>query len=227
MEAVQSESIKAKISPWAAPAPRFLSAPGPAPSPSDPTTLAPTKIIKANASEICALAGVGSMGRGVDSDIAPQRAKEILAGHGRPGVGGSVLPDQAAELLGSASVLVISGQTDVVISKNRTVEIANGSELMGAVTGTGCILSAICAAFYAVAQDDQDGQDAENAQETFDAFDAAVAAVAVTGIAGQLAGQKAKGPGFFLGHFMDSLYHLDERAICDHLNIREGKEVLP
>lgn len=164
--------------------------------------LAPTKIIRGNPSEICALAAGHSSTKGVDSGISPEQARAILTGHGRPDRDADELPSGAGALLESASALVVSGNTDMVLGEGKMVKIANGSQLMGAVTGTGCMLSAICAAFYAVADN---------------GFDAAVASVVVTGIAGELAAARLTGPGFFLPHFIDSLYTLSEADIHQHI----------
>nr|WP_321403504.1 hydroxyethylthiazole kinase [uncultured Desulfobacter sp.] len=164
--------------------------------------LAPTKIIRGNPSEICALAAGHSSTKGVDSGISPEQARAILTGHGRPDRDADDLPSGAGALLESASALVVSGNTDMVLGEGKMVKIANGSQLMGAVTGTGCMLSAICAAFYAVADN---------------GFDAAVASVVVTGIAGELAAAKLTGPGFFLPLFIDRLYALTEADIHQHL----------
>ncbi len=164
--------------------------------------IAPAKILKGNASEICALAGSMQVSKGVESTISSEQAREILLGHGRPAGSVQKVPKGAAALFASASALVVSGKSDFVMGQGQVVHIHNGSDLMGMVTGTGCMLSAICAAFYAVAEN---------------AFDAAVSAVAITGIAGELAGERAAGPGFFMGHFIDSLYSLDEQTISQRL----------
>nr|WP_319395569.1 hydroxyethylthiazole kinase [uncultured Desulfobacter sp.] len=164
--------------------------------------LAPAKIIRGNPSEICALAAGHSSTKGVDSGISPEQARAILTGHGRPDRDAEELPSGASALLESASALVVSGNTDMVLGGGTMVKIANGSQLMGAVTGTGCMLSAICAAFYSVADN---------------GFDAAVASVAVTGIAGELAAAELSGPGFFLPHFIDRLYALTEADIHQYL----------
>nr|WP_320191518.1 hydroxyethylthiazole kinase [uncultured Desulfobacter sp.] len=163
---------------------------------------APAKIIRGNPSEICALAAGHLSTKGVDSGISAEQARAILTGHGRPDRNADDLPSGATGLLESASALVVSGNTDMVLGQGKMVKISNGSQLMGAVTGTGCILSAICAAFFAVAEN---------------GFDAAVASVVVTGIAGELAAAGLSGPGFFLPHFIDSLYALTEADIHQHL----------
>ncbi len=164
--------------------------------------LAPAKIIRGNPSEICALVANHSSTKGVDSGISGEEARAILTGHGRPDRNVTALPSGSAALLASASALVVSGKTDMILGQDKMVKIANGAELMGAVTGTGCMLSAICSAFYAVAEN---------------GFDAAVAGVAVAGIAGELAASQVAGPGFFLPHFIDSLYTLSQAQIHQHL----------
>jgi hydroxyethylthiazole kinase len=58
------------------------------------------------------------------------------------------------------------------------------------------------AAFYAVAEN---------------GFDAAVAASAVAAIAGELGAEKAAGPGTFMPHFMDALYHMDQETLVKRL----------
>jgi hydroxyethylthiazole kinase len=92
----------------------------------------------------------------------------------------------------------------MVFDKNGSITLENGSPLMNAVTGTGCILSAITAAFYAVS--DNGGE-------------AAIAACSIAGIAGELAAQKAGGPGTFMAHFLDSLYGMDEKTLETRLKV--------
>lgn len=169
--------------------------------------LAPGKIIRGNASEICSLTHGHSSPRGVDNTLSQTAAKEILITHGRTGDAGvdqrafpgstkmDILSDRAACLL-------VSGKEDMILDHSDALILKNGSDLMDAVTGTGCILSAITAAFFAVSDSP---------------FEAAAAASAVSGIAGEIAAQKATGPGTFLSHFMDALYTLDEPSITNLL----------
>ena len=173
------------------------------------SALAPQKIIRGNASEICSLTDEHSSTRGVDTTMSPAEAKKILVTHGRTG---EESRDQKCGINSKgmetfsdmASCLLISGKEDMILDKTRTLILKNGSDLMNAVTGTGCILSAITAAFYAVSPDP---------------FKAAIAACATAGIAGEVAAEKASGPGTFLSHFMDVLYTLDEKTLSTRLKI--------
>ena len=94
-------------------------------------------VIRGNASEIRALAGFTSSGKGVDSCDTSDSALE------------------AAELLArnTPTVVHVTGETDYVTDGERTVSVAGGHEMATLVVGTGCSLSALVAAFAAVTDD--------------------------------------------------------------------------
>lgn len=132
-------------------------------------------IIRGNAGEILALAGQAQVVEGVDSLVSPEEA-----------AGAAKL---LAEKLGC--VIAMTGETDYVISADRINRLTGGDALMAAVTGTGCVAGALCAAFLAVADDP---------------FDAAVAGLHLMSGAGDHAARTAKGPGSFKAAFLDALY---------------------
>ena len=149
--------------------------------------LRPTAI-RANASEVLALAGLGAGGRGVDATDNPEAA----------------LP--AAELLAAkyGSVVAVSGPTDLITDGTDTVRISNGDVLLTKLTGGGCALGAVTAAFLAVADDG--------------ARPAAVAAAtAAYTIAAEQAARAADGPGSFAAAFLDALWKLEATAITELL----------
>ncbi len=94
-------------------------------------------VIRGNASEIRALAGFSSSGKGVDSCDSSDSALE------------------AAQLLARTvpTVVHVTGATDYVTDGERTVSISGGHEMATLVVGTGCSLSALVAAFAAVTPD--------------------------------------------------------------------------
>ncbi|MEE9910330.1 MAG: hydroxyethylthiazole kinase [Deltaproteobacteria bacterium] len=100
----------------------------------------------------------------------------------------------------------ISGAIDYIVAGKRVVKIANGHPLMTRVTGLGCTASAICGAFAAVEKD---------------ALTAAAGAMAVMGIAGEMAAEKAAGPGSLQMQFLDVLYQLAARDIAKRLKMEE------
>lgn len=141
-------------------------------------------VVRGNASEILALAGSGGGGRGVDSrhgvEAAEQAARELALA-----VGG---------------VVAVSGPVDFVTDGGRDARIANGDALLTRVTGGGCALGAVMAAF-ASADDDR--------------FATTVAAVTVYTVAAELAAPRSSGPGGFAVAFLDALAAVDEAGLTE------------
>lgn len=139
----------------------------------DLAALAPT-IIRGNASEIMALAGEPSRSRGVDAgdevDAASAAAAKLVEQYG--------------------AVICVTGPVDLITDGKRTARVANGHPLMPRVTGLGCALTGLCAAYAAT---------------TSDPFEATVAALAYYGACGEVAATKASGPGSFAVAFLDAL----------------------
>ena len=114
--------------------------------------------------------------------------------------------DEAASRVAKAcaTVVALTGGTDIVTDGARRVSIRNGHSLMGLVTAMGCAGSALLCAALAV--------------ET-DAWLAAVAALAALGIAGEVAGQTARGPGSFAAAIIDALYGLDRATLRARIKV--------
>lgn len=95
--------------------------------------LKPT-VIRANASEILAMAGLGQGGHGVDSTDSSRTALN------------------AAQRLAQQTqcIVAVTGEEDYVTDGKNTIEITGGQVLATLVVGTGCSLSALVAAFLAV-----------------------------------------------------------------------------
>ncbi|MFJ2621053.1 hydroxyethylthiazole kinase [Glutamicibacter sp. NPDC087344] len=94
-------------------------------------------LIRGNASEIMALAGWESAGRGVDSLDSVHQA--IAAGR------------ELAVKYGS--VVAISGEADAIIDARRTVLVHTNGIGLTRITGGGCALGAVCAGMLAVHED--------------------------------------------------------------------------
>ncbi|AGH81065.1 hydroxyethylthiazole kinase [Psychromonas sp. CNPT3] len=98
--------------------------------------LANKLIIRANASEIIALAGYPVSSKGVDSVHVSLDARSA-----------------ALELIASyACQVVISGETDVILDGANETYLRNGAAMMASVTGMGCTLSALTGAFAAIGE---------------------------------------------------------------------------
>jgi hydroxyethylthiazole kinase len=140
-------------------------------------------VVRGNPSEIMALAGLGGGGRGVDSLSGAEAAVD------------------AAHLLASTHgcVVAISGPVDIVTDGTRTVRLSNGHELLTRVTGGGCALGAVMAAFVGLGKDP---------------FLAVCAAVSTYTIAAEIAAARAHGPGSFAVEFLDALAGIDGETVA-------------
>jgi hydroxyethylthiazole kinase len=138
-------------------------------------------VLRGNAGEVATLIGVEAEVRGVESIAAAGDAAAIA--------------HAAASALGV--VAAVTGPVDHVSDGERVAAVANGHPLLAAVTGTGCMSSAITGCFLAVAEP----------------FEAAVAALVAFGVAGEDAAQDAKGPGSFHVGLYDALAALDPDSL--------------
>lgn len=146
-------------------------------------------VVRGNASEIAALAGMGHGGRGVDS------TDEVDA----------VLPAAIALARSTGGVVAASGARDAVIllqaGEALIAWIDGGHALMPRVVGMGCALGALVAAYLAASRSTAGDQQASD-------WAATVAAHAHFALAGAAAGTRAAGPGSFKVAFVDALFAL-------------------
>jgi hydroxyethylthiazole kinase len=115
------------------------------------------------------------------------------------------LAREAARSLGV--VASVTGAVDHVSDGQRVVAVANGHELLGAVSGTGCMSTAITGCFLAAKRDAP--------------LEAAAEALAAFGVAGEDAAREAKGPGSFHVGLYDALAALDPETLDGRAKISE------
>ena len=139
-------------------------------------------VLRGNAGEVATLVGLDAEVRGVES----------IGREDDPGG----LAQTAARKLGV--VAAVTGAVDHVSDGERVFAVANGHPLMAAVTGTGCMSSAVTGCFLAVAESP---------------LDAAVEALVAFGVAGEDAARDAKGPGTFHVALYDALAALDPATL--------------
>ncbi|WP_346912382.1 hydroxyethylthiazole kinase [uncultured Roseibium sp.] len=107
------------------------------------------------------------------------------------------------EALSRTSVtLAITGAEDLITGPGQTLRLANGHPLLARVTATGCAGGAVIAAFLAVSDDP---------------VLAAAAALTVFNVAGEMAAERARGPGTLVPELLDALYLIDEVQIAGRL----------
>ncbi len=143
--------------------------------------LGPT-VVRGNASEIIAVAGGGSGGRGVDATDDVEGALDVAR----------------ALASSTGAVVAVSGPVDLVTDGERVARVANGDPLLTRITGGGCALGAVLAAFAAVDED---------------RFATTVAAVTVYTVAAEIAAARSSGPGSFGVCFLDALAGVDRAQL--------------
>jgi hydroxyethylthiazole kinase len=148
-------------------------------------------VVRGNAAEIATLAGREAEIRGVESIGAADSSAELARA--------------AAEMLGT--VAAVTGPTDHVSDGERDIAVSNGHELLGAVSGTGCMSTAVTGAFLAAKPDAP--------------LEAAAEALVAFGVAGEDAAREANGPGTFHAALYDALYNLDPDTLGARARIDE------
>ena len=147
-------------------------------------------VIRGNASEIMVLAQLSSVTKGVDST-----AKTVEA------LDGAI---QLSKELNNT--VVVSGETDYIVTRNKVSSVNNGREIMSKVTGMGCTATSVIGASVAVEDD---------------VHEAAVFSMALMGVAGEIAESKSNGPGSFQISFLDTLSSVSSKIISDNARIND------
>ncbi|MFT2011155.1 hydroxyethylthiazole kinase [Pontibacter sp. 13R65] len=153
-------------------------------------------VIRGNASEILALASMGTGTKGVDSTNQSSEALEAALA--------------LSQRIGA--VVCVSGAEDLVVQQEQHLLLANGHPLMARITGMGCTATALIAACCAVTPDQ--------------ALQATAAAMALMGVAGEMAAEKAAGPGTLQLHFLDMLHTISENDFMQRLKLEQRHEAL-
>ena len=148
-------------------------------------------VLKGNAGEIGVLAGADANVRGVDSC----------------GVSGDIIGIARNFARDTGIVIAVSGATDIITDGNRTVYVDNGHEMMGRLSGTGCMAASITGAFAAVSDD---------------RLAAAAAAFSAFGIAGECAAPQKAGPYSYRIALLDNISVLSPGDIIQKAKIRNG-----
>jgi hydroxyethylthiazole kinase len=148
-------------------------------------------VLRGNAGEVATLVGADAEVRGVESIAAGLEPAELAA--------------EAARKLGLAAS--VTGPVDHVSDGRRVLAVANGHPLLAAVTGTGCISSALTGCFLAAKPEEP--------------VEAAAEALAALGVAAEDAASAAEGPGTFHARLYDALAALDPATLDERTRVSE------
>ena len=117
--------------------------------------------------------------------------------------------DEIAELQADAVVCAIHDQVaaglDVITDGARRVDRVGGHAMMPRVTGLGCTATALCAAFAAVNKNP---------------LEAALNACVTMKVAGEMAAERADGPGTLQLHLYDALYNMSASDVARRIKVQ-------
>lgn len=157
-------------------------------------------VIRGNISEIKTVSAGSGTTKGVDADVSDTVTEENLR---------EAIAFAKGLSLKTGAVIAITGAIDIVADSSRAFVIRNGHDLMSKITGTGCMLTTVIAAYCAVNQEDMTS--------------ATAAAVSAMGFCGELAFerlQKEKG-----GTSSYRTYIIDYMSIMDGEMLQGGMKV--
>ncbi|MBO4669072.1 MAG: hydroxyethylthiazole kinase [Lachnospiraceae bacterium] len=152
-------------------------------------------VIRGNMSEIKTLAFGSGTTKGVDADVADSVSEENLDD-------AVVFAKGVAKKL--KTVIAITGAIDIVTDGEKAYCIRNGHPMMSTVTGTGCQLSALTAAYVTANPDTP--------------LEAAAAAVTVMGLAGEIAYNRlgeADGNSSYRNYIIDAVFRMSQEQLAE------------
>jgi len=139
-------------------------------------------VIKGNYSEIYALYHTAYHSSGVDADKS---------------INEHSICNAAVQLARKYHTSILaSGKIDIITDGSKLVRVKNGTPQLSTITGTGCMLGALCGAYLSVCAD----------------VNAAVTACVVLGVCGQIA-ETEKGSGSFMVSLIDALSTLTDAKL--------------
>lgn len=153
-------------------------------------------VIRGNISEIKTIYQGSGTTKGVDADISDAVTEQNI-------VQAVSFAKQLSKKTGA--VIAITGAIDIVADSNKAYVIRNGHAMMSKITGTGCMLTAMIAAYCAANPND--------------ILKATVCAVSAMGYCGELAFQKCSGTSSFRMHLIDEISKLDDETLQGGCNI--------
>lgn len=157
-------------------------------------------VIRGNISEIKTVSKGSGTTKGVDADVRDAVTEENLD---------ETISFAKGLSAGTGAVIAITGAIDIVADSNRAYVIRNGHPMMSRITGTGCMLTAVIAAYCAANPGSH--------------LDAAAAAVCAMGLCGELAYDKMVkndgGTSSFRTYLIDAMSRLDAETLKGGMKI--------
>ncbi|WP_027399372.1 hydroxyethylthiazole kinase [Anaerovorax odorimutans] len=149
-------------------------------------------VIRGNISEIKTISQGSGTTKGVDADVSDKVTEENLDE-------AVIFAKKLSDKLNT--VIIITGAIDIVACSDKAYIIRNGHAMMSKITGSGCMLTAVIAAYIGANKDN--------------IFDAAAAAVCVMGLCGEIAykyvEENKRGTSTFRTILIDEMSKINEK----------------
>ena len=180
-------------------------------------------VLKGNMSELLAVSGLPSHAIGIDAGAQDALTAENME---------TVSEVLKAFSRSNQAIVLATGKQDFVTDGERVVLVQNGSAALSGITGTGCMVGALTAAFLPGCEDNIAKEMTDNIEtgvwsggemglngRSGNYLAAAVLGTALMGIAGEEAEKISRGPGSFQVNLLDEIYGLSDRQLLDLLKI--------
>lgn len=157
-------------------------------------------VIKGNISEILAAADLPFHGTGIDAGSQDAISQANEASY-------CTTAKKLAEHLGCT--VMATGKLDLIADRNQAFLIANGHTALSGITGTGCMVGALTAAYLPA-----------SVALAFTGTPAALLAAITMGISGEHAASGSKGPGSFQAALLDEVFCMTDSQLQNQTQIR-------
>ncbi len=151
-------------------------------------------VIRGNISEIKTISRGSGTTKGVDADVSDAVTEENIE---------EAITFTKELSAKTGSIIAVTGAIDIVADSNKAYVIRNGHPMMSKITGTGCMLTALIAAYCAANPENH--------------LDATAAAVCAFGLSGEQAYDKTvktdAGTASFRTHLIDAVSKMDAKTL--------------
>lgn len=167
-------------------------------------------IIKGNISEILAAAELPFHGTGIDAGIQDAVSE-----------GNETWYCETARQLASyfQCTVMATGKQDLIANATEAFLVSNGHTALSGITGTGCMVGALTAAYLPGSRAIMQRSGSENDRNGSETTAALLGAITM-GLAGELAAAVSRGPGSFQAALLDEIYCLTDEQLLSGARVR-------
>ena len=157
-------------------------------------------VLKGNMSELFAVSGLPSHAIGIDAGAQDALTAENME---------TVSEVLRAFSRNNQAIVLATGKQDFVTDGERVVLVQNGSAALSGITGTGCMVGALTAAYLPA-----------SVALAFAGTPAALLAAITMGISGEHAASGSRGPGSFQAALLDEVFCMTDSQLQNQAQIR-------